>query len=273
MSHYYTRDGKAAHTQPCKSKTAKKPTRPTTTRDAITLGLLPSVSGIADVLNKPALYSYITREAIGLCYDLPPHPLEGRDEYVKALSDKAKDEGSKAADAGTLIHAAIEAELTGQEWGHDALVTLASGEAVPMGKMVFPAMARMDALGIKAQQSEKVLVNRFVGYAGTTDVIFSSDNEYGILDFKSRKTTPGKPVDPYETQPCQIAAYVAAHWQTEDFFKFGEKMCGYNLYISTTEIGRIEVVRYDYKELDTAYRAFLNMMNLWIWQNKYNPAF
>jgi len=47
--HWYTVDGKAAHTQPTKTKGAK-PIRSTTLADAKRLGLLPSVSAYTRML-------------------------------------------------------------------------------------------------------------------------------------------------------------------------------------------------------------------------------
>lgn len=272
MSHYYTRNGTAQHTQPTKPG-AKNPTRPTTITDAKKLGLLPSVSGITDVLAKPALITYISNSIAGCCYDSPPHPGEERETYIREMVKAGSDEGAKAADAGTAIHAAIEGLLTGERVDTEASLTLASGIVVSMGEMVFPAIQKMRDMGLEVVASEKVLVNRWLGYAGTTDIIFKTSDTYGVLDFKSRKTTPGKPVEPYDTQPAQIAAYIAAHWQTDrDISPFGSKVRGINLFISTTEPGRVEVAEYGYEKLLAEYEAFKNMHAIWVWKNEYNPA-
>jgi len=273
MGHYYTREGQAQHTQPTKPG-AKNPFRDTTIADARKFGLLPSVSGITDMVPKPALASYIGRGIANACFDRPPHPGEERAGYIKAMIEEGAKEGKQAAQVGTDIHGCIEQILTGYRVDTDASLTLASGIVVTMGEMVWPAINKMKEMGLEIQHSEKVLVNRYLGYAGTTDVIFKTADSYGVLDFKSRKTKAGEAVEPYDTQPAQIAAYIAAHWQTDkDVSPFGSKVRGINLYISTTEPGRIEVVEYGYERLIHEYEAFKHMMALWTWQNNYNPAF
>ena len=273
MSHYYTREGNAQHTQPTKPG-AKNPFRDTTIADARKLGLLPSVSGITDIVSKPALASYIGRGIANACFDRPPHPGEERSGYIKAMIEAGASEGKQAAQVGTDIHACIEKLLTGEEVDTSLPITLASGITLSIGEMVFPAISKMKAMGLEIQHSEKVLVNRYLGYAGTTDVIFKAADSYGVLDFKSRKTKAGEAVEPYDTQPAQIAAYIAAHWQTSaEVVPFGSKVRGINLYISTPEPGRVEVVEYDSERLIKEWEAFKNMMALWIWQQNYNPAF
>jgi len=50
--HWYAQDGSAAYTQPNKSKPGQ--TRPTTLRDAKKFDLVPSVTGIIGMADKPA---------------------------------------------------------------------------------------------------------------------------------------------------------------------------------------------------------------------------
>lgn len=258
--HWYDKQGNPCHTQPTKTAKAKNPTRPTNITDAKKLGLLPSVSGITRMLAAPGLVSWQLGEVAGACFDNPPHPGEDRKEYARSMVEKSKEGVGEAADLGSAIHKSIELYLCGLQ--HDPAYD----------GYVLPAIARMKEMGLTVQHSEKVLVNRFDGYAGTTDVIWSTDSHKGILDFKSKRTKPGVPVTPSETHPMQIAAYLAAYFKEEkDAPPFGQHVWGHNLYISTTEPGRVEVVTYSYRQMLEAWEDFLACARLWRSVNGYDP--
>ena len=109
-------------------------------------------------------------------------------------------------------------------------------------------------------------MNNAEGYAGTTDIIWRSDSAVGILDWKSKRTKEDEKIKPTDSHPMQIAAYIAA--------EFGPKFdgtIGYNVYVSTTEPGRVEVVQYGPKELKSAWESFLSCCQLWRYTNQYDP--
>ncbi len=92
------------------------------------------------------------------------------------------------------------------------------------------------------------------------------NGKQGILDFKSRKTKPTYPCEPWETEPMQIAAYCMAKFNS---IQYGA--CGANVYISTTEPGRVEIVTYDDITLDKAWGAFRSALHLWQYLKNYRP--
>jgi hypothetical protein len=106
-----------------------------------------------------------------------------------------------------------------------------------------------------------VLVNNREGYAGTTDLLLCN----GILDYKSKRTKEGEKIVPSDSHPMQIAAYIMAHFGTLD----GKR--GINVYISTTEVGRVEVHEYTEQELKSAWQAFLACCVLYRYVNNYDP--
>jgi hypothetical protein len=135
-----------------------------------------------------------------------------------------------------------------------------------MQVFIQPTVAALEAAGIKIVQHELRLVNHAIGYAGTTDAVMIRDGQQGILDFKSRKTKAGVKCEPWETEPMQIAAYGVA--------KFGSvPLCGANVYISTTEPGRVEIVAYDHNQMSNAWYAFQSVVFLWQYLKKYKPSF
>lgn len=268
--HYYDKLGNPCHTQVCGPK-AKNPTRPTHIGDARKQHLLPSVSGITKMLAAGGLESYKLYQVASCCYDSPAHPGEDKEAYIKSMVAKSKEDAAGAADVGTLVHKALEQAVTGFGYNKDEEVVLADGRVVYMGSMVEPALAKMRDLKVNVEAAEQVLVNLWDGYAGTTDIIFSGET-YGILDFKTRRTKAGEEVKPIDTHPMQIAAYIAAHWKTaKDVHPFGDLTVGYNLYISTTEPGRIEAIRYNRQQLEESWLDFQACARLWRSLNSYDP--
>jgi hypothetical protein len=263
--HWYTKDGKACHTQPTK-KGAKNPFRPTNIKDAKALGLLPSVSAYTKMLAAPGLERWKMAKVAETCFANPPHPGEDMDGYIRNMLEKSKEDGKGAADLGTLIHASIEALLDGNEY-ENKVVEYGEGQSCLLSDMVDPAFAKIGELDITIESTETVLVNQAEGYAGTTDVAHRSSRGKGILDWKSKRTKKDEPIYPSETHPMQIAAYFVAAFNDS---QFDDPYC-MNVYISTTEPGRVDVVRYDRDTLVEAYKDFLCLTRLWRSQNNYDP--
>lgn len=263
--HWYTREGKACHTQATK-KGAKNPTRPTTIRDAKAYDLLPSVSAYTRMLAAPGLERWKMGKVAEACFANPPHPGEEMEEYVRTMLDKSKEDGMGAANLGTQIHACLESLLKGQSY-EDEVVEIAGGHNSLLSKMVEPAFNKVADLGLVIKHAELVLVNSKEGYAGTTDVVHESVRGRGILDWKSKRTKEGEAVTPSETHPMQIAAYFVAAFNDD---QFTDANC-MNVYISTTEPGRVDVVHYPRDILIEAYKDFLCLTRLWRSANQYDP--
>ena len=270
--HWYTLDGKAAHTQPTKTKGAKSPTRSTTISDAKRLGLLPSVSAYTRMLAAPYLERYKMLEVAKACYACPPAGGESYDDYAKHILDKSGKDGSGAAQVGTQVHAAIDLYFTDPEhYMACPHIVCQDGSEVPADSFVLPAIAKIQALGLEVKSTETVLVNPAYGYAGTTDMVFSKGEQCGILDFKTKRTHEGEPVISGDTHCMQIAAYHAAHWGASDGEPIGVNATGYNVYISTTEIGRVDVVEYSRDELLEGWSAFKSCCTLYRYIKKFDP--
>jgi hypothetical protein len=257
--HWYDRDGKAVFEVP---KAKGGGTRPTTIADARKLGLYPSVTTVLSVLAKPQLVDWQLGQVAGKAYSNPPQDGESQEDYARRIISASQEQVGEAADLGTQIHAAIEAHFKGQPVAEEMQV------------YVRPTVAALDKAGIKLLEHELRLVSTDLGYAGTTDAVMQNDwGSVGILDFKSRKTKPGQKCDPWETEPMQIAAYSAA--------KFGligdmyvhrlHEPFGANVYISTTEAGRVEIVQYSGPQLQQAWKAFTSALHLWQYLKGYKP--
>lgn len=258
-NHWYTTEGMAAHTQPTK-KGAKNPFRPTTIKDAKEQKLLPSVSSILKVVANPALDRWKMMKVAEACYKQPPIADESLDDYTRAILDKAFDEASNAADLGTRIHANIEATFSER--------TMPYTEPEAMEPAIV-ALEKVKSMGLSIEASEERVVCKRHGFAGTCDLLFKKDGICGAIDFKTTKTKQDDPIVTRFGQPAQIAAYLSAYWNGgRGITELNE---GYNLYVSTTEIGRVDVVKYDHTTLQSEFDMFLNASAIWRHRYAYDP--
>lgn len=249
-SHWYNKAGEAVFEVP---KASGGGMRPTTLADARKLGLLPSVTTILGIIDKPQLVDWKVKQAIQACFD--NRPTGTLEEYTKAMQAKSEEQVGDAADLGTAIHAALEAAFAGRSFEQDML------------PYVTPTLNKVADAGIKLVEHELRLVNAAYGYAGTTDaVMVDAKGCQGILDFKSRKTKPGQKCTPWETEPMQIAAYAMAK------MRGFTGVVGANVYISTTEPGRVEIVQYTSEQLQEAWDGFESALTLWSYLKGYRPG-
>jgi hypothetical protein len=93
------------------------------------------------------------------------------------------------------------------------------------------------------------------------DAMFLAGNDF-IPTHNSRKTRSDYDITPWAKEPMQISAYA----------KIVNAPRGVNVYISTTEPGRIGEAWYDEVTLNKEYEAFKHVVALWQHQNKYIPA-
>lgn len=266
--HWYTQEGTPRHTMKCKPG-AKNPTRNTTIKDARNLHLLPSVSAYTKMLSAPALDYYKADQLAQACYESPAIHKETYAEWFPKMMEASKAGMGDAAQAGTAIHNAIEQYYTEPLLYEPYPVTF-RGITTSSDEFVQPVAAKLTELGVNVLHAEKTVVNTAYGYAGTADVIFSSGEHYGVLDFKTKNTTKGRPIKDVETYPLQIAAYIAAHWGEDFDYPIGGQALGYSVYISRTEVGRVDVKTWSYEELLESWAAFKNCLSLWRWRNKYD---
>jgi len=248
-SHWYTRDGSPAYT--IKKKDGKD--RPATLRDARKYNLLPSVTTIFNIMAKPQLDRWKINKAVVAALSTDRDEDEPDDRYYQRIVERSKEEVSEAADLGTRIHDGIEASFEGKPVADNIKC------------YVEPTMEYIDGLKLTDIVMEKSVVCQRYGYAGRVDLMAKYGDSNIVIDFKTRKTKEGEKVLPYDFQAMQIAAYAYA--------AFGDltKTYGANVYISTTEPGRIETASYNPEQLLIEQGAFLDMTSLWRYIKNYDP--
>lgn len=225
--------------------------RDTTLRDVKKLGLYPSVNEYLNIIAKPWLSSWQVRTAISNCYNNPRKMDEDESIYLGRISDISTKAGEEIMGFGTEIHAQIEAALKGGEYTHPEIVN--------------PVLELFADNNWKILELETVILSKEYPYGGTADVVYSAENEYGIIDFKTCKDA---------TKPFANKSYVmqiAMYHMAEHGF-IGEKAAGYNIFISRDEnIGAVKAVRYDCDDLSAAWEAAKSAIKLWQYTNDYYP--
>jgi hypothetical protein len=255
-SHWYTLDGRPMHKVPTADGRGE---RNTTLRDARVHKLLPSVTAIAKGIDKPALSKWKMNQVALAAGRTPRMPEETEDYWVKRVLDAAFEQVSDAAELGSRIHNALD-----DAW---------DGTPVPaeLQSYCHPVLEWQRAKGLRMLDREVVLVNPAHGFAGRCDVLFSwgdplSDN-IGILDYKTKKTKPGEKAVAYEDQGMQLAAYAATRWGESAL----PRVLAANVFISTTEPGRMDVCKHEPQDLVTYWECFKALCLVWRVFNGYDP--
>lgn len=246
-SHWYYPDARPCYEVPYADPS--KGMRPTTLRDARKLGLLPSVTTVLRVLNRPALTAWLIEQACLTVLTAPRLENEPLDAFVTRVlqTERQQDaEAREARDLGTDIHEALELAVQGCQCDENLRV------------YVDPVLEALKPLGA-FQSAETVVVGD--GYAGKTDLILTDDEWDTIVDFKSAKKLPK---EAYPEHKLQLSGYAAAH-----FNKTGKSVRTFNIYISTEEPGKIAVhpsgTMIDYEE------GFVPALHAWQWMNQFWP--
>lgn len=180
-THWYDKDGKPCYTV----VGANGKERPTTLRDARKMGLYPSVTSIIRLASTPGLERWKQEQILHAALTLPRLPEWSEAQWIEAIYTDSQEQGKKAADLGTAIHAAIESRVGGEYPNHV--------------QSAFTAVQKW--LGPSVWTSEQSFIHP-LGFGGKCD-----DNcTLGVVDYK----TTEKPLETIKTWPehaWQLSAY------------------------------------------------------------------
>ena len=261
MAHFYDENGESRHE--VIGKTTGKP-RPSTIKDAKDNGWYPSVTTILDILAKKQLevwkcnqYALAARRL--LAEGTKVHFNTAEKSYLGIVKEEALQQVDDAADLGTKVHEALEKGLQGKDYDKTYDI------------YVQPTKALLQTLGVRILYHELRLVNKEFGYAGTTDGAFIVEPQgyVGILDFKTCKTVKDEPVDPRSSWPAQIAAYHSTHYKEIPTAYNNAK--GLSIAISTTEPGRVEAIWYSGEQLETEWKMFYHLNEIYKLKTGHDP--
>lgn len=175
--HWYHKDGTPCYEIEYSDKKRKGEFRPTTLRDAKKLDLVPSVTTITKILNKPQLNEWFKKQILESAYTCP---LSRKDvtaeEWMKRVKDDAEEQAKVARDKGTEIHGDVEKFITGiGEWNLDNLHRC---------KGVVKALVMYDILPDDIE-AEKSFATQY--YGGKIDLLSFHDNF--VADIKTTEFT------------------------------------------------------------------------------------
>jgi hypothetical protein len=261
MAHFYDENGESRHE--VIGKTTGKP-RPSTIKDAKNNGWYPSVTTILDILAKKSLEDWkcnqVALAARRLLADgKKVHFNTEEKSYLGIVKEEAFKQVDDAADLGTKVHEALEKGLQGKDYDKTYDI------------YVQPTKALLQTLGINILRHELRLVNKEFGYAGTTDAAFmiGDGDVLGILDFKTCKTKKDVSIEPIDSWPAQIAAYYVTYWEQIPTKSTPAK--GLNIAISTTEPGRVEAIWYSGEQLETEWKMFYHLNEIYKLKTGHDP--
>ncbi len=262
--HWYTGDGEARHQMPMKTKPGEM--RNTDIRDARKLGLFPSVTSIFKVAAKPQLELWKMNRILEAAMANRPVNGENLESYANRMNTLGNKITNEAAKLGV--------------YGHDAIDKSFEGTPVPpeLKAIIDPFFKWKEETGIEITAREQVLVNAEAGYAGTVDVLFTWGKKgervhnQGVLDFKFKNTIDdktGKPKKIFvpDDYGMQIAAYGVAQYG-EQWLDNPNAMAA-NVFLSTTEPGRMEVKKWD--NLRRHWDGFCALLNFWFYTKNHDP--
>lgn len=184
--HWYTRAGEPAYTYENDSGETKK----TTLRQARKLDLVPSVTSILGIADKPALTHWKILQAIQATKDIRRSDYEDEGSHLKAVLRESKRVGREAAERGTEIHGMIEKGFKG---GFEGPAYLAVRSVLDV---VFPD---------ESWQAEESFCSKS-GYGGKIDLCSSA----GVfVDFKTKDNLAEKTISSlvYDEHGMQLSAY------------------------------------------------------------------
>lgn len=248
MGHWYDRHGKSCHTV----KGADGMDRDTTLRDARTLGLVPSVTTVLEVLAKPALTSWMVDQGILAALTLPR--IDGEDEvdYLKRIKSDSRRQAMDAANEGTRIHAAIEDSFKGRAYDHH-YNNHVDGVLAEL-RRAFPA--------IDDWQSERSF-GHFSGYGGCVDL--HSPSTGIVVDFKGKDIAPGDNRRLAFDQHYQLAAY-------QEGLGLTRAVCA-NVFVSRTHPGHVVSHVWTPEDIDRGFAIFRAALSLWKSIKGYDGSF
>jgi len=261
--HFYTKTEEGVqprHFVENKSKGGLRPSRVTDARKAAKEGevWLPSVTGILNVLDKPALVNWKIDQNLETVHHLINANEELRSDdfegFKKAIKAKTQEKMDSAPKAGTDIHNVLESFIRDKQLPVAAMPQIICENV-------------LDALNKNCEfnwtnnefKCEEYFANQDLGFAGCADLV--SDN--WVIDYKSKqeaaKFKPGKMA--YMDHSRQLAAYGNA------LCKKGFRAA--NIFICL-ENGEIDFHEHSQEDLEHGFEDFKDCLRIYH-RNSYDP--
>lgn len=236
--HWYGRNGEPAYT----IVGANGKARPTTLRDARKLNLVPSVTTIIKVASQPGLDRWKQEQVLLAALTLPKVNDESDDDYIARILDDSKDAARSAADAGTDIHASIEAFYRGEVRNRHQEHVQGFVNAL------------QEHCGQHAWVAERSFSHES-GFGGKVDLHAPGF----VVDVKTKEFPDPAKVQGYDEHLMQLAAYRVGLGMPQ--------ARGINAFVSRSVPGLCVLREWTQAELDTGWQMFHCLLNFWQLKN------
>lgn len=222
-SHWYSRSGQPVYEVEMKTKPGQF--KRTTLREARALDLVPSVTTVLSVLDKPGLDTWKIEQAILAARTLPMLDGESEDDFVHRVIDDSLAYTDRARTIGVAHHDTIESYA---KFMNGTESTYYRNDDVPEQTIEgFDAWTKKN--GVVLNELEVCFASPY-GYGGRIDAIGSMNGQRTYFDWKTKSTSNGIF---WDTQwACQLAAYSHGKGHPDSL------LC--NVIVSVDEPGRIE---------------------------------
>lgn len=244
MAHWYNQEGGCVYKVVNKSKSDGS-LRDTTLSDAKKLSLLPSVTEILKVPDKPGLTRYFLKQAYDAMAGLTRIKYEEDSEFIARAKIIASEHSQKAMNLGTDIHDALESHFKGT------------------GSKGYPSICKnVDMTLQEVYGSQEWIAEASFGcsegFGGKVDL--SNDNF--IVDYKTKDFDDPKKKMAYEEMGMQLMAYKIG------LNKPNARLI--NVFVSTTSD---LVVLHEWDDHDRLAEGFRLLLSYWKWMKKFDPSF
>ncbi len=226
--------------------------RDTTLRDARKLNLVPSVTTILGIVDKPALTRWKSEQLLKAVYENPYRYGwdDNWEQHKRKLYSLSEKEGKDAAERGNEIHNALEQYFsTGVIRGVPADVYTFCTPAI---KLIADTFGHMASWNAEHSFSHKL------GFGGKCDLHMQPCGEFPngvIIDFKTKSAQDFSKVKAYPEQCQQLVAY-------REGFNMPDARC-FNLFIGTNTPGELLLHEWEDEDCDVAWRCFKHLVQYW----------
>lgn len=275
--HFYTQDGQPLYTV---LKKDGKP-RNTTPADARKMGLVPSVTGVIDVIAKPELVNWLQNRAVKAAIAMERNEGESDEQFGRRIVADIKEQGAKAPDIGTAFHRFAEDYLSARNKARD---TFTCPEGIPRESVVGWIRWVWDNFDILYEDYPRLRPNNpavgysevsiasSLGYGGKMDWVGRMANGlWAVVDWKTQNVTSEPKF--YDTYDLQLAAYANAIQEFKWSLRFGIPEIDKRIsFVISTNPDNPGVWVKEWDNHDKAFEAFKAALAIWKWQKNYDPS-
>lgn len=249
-SHWYDQQGAPVYEVPRRDGLGM---RPTTLADARKLNLVPSVTTILQCASKPGLEAWKARQILEAALTLPRLPTETLDDYATRVIEDSKQQGKKAAEKGTELHAAIEDCIR---------VRQVSPLWLTHCEKLVDTLSQygIDLFNGKAEHS----FASPLGYGGKLDW----HNDEIVLDFKTKDFVGGKKQLAWPEHCWQLAAYSCGLSTLKDALVTPPHRL-INVFVGIKDF-EVRIHEWPDEDAEQGWQAFKALLTFWQITKNYN---